>query len=451
MRDGCRGIVPLDARLEPWQVALCRDPDRLADLLEQHGSPLNLIAPAPMARNATELTHAAARAGVELSVYFARKANKALSLVDEALRLGLGVDLASARELDQALARGVPGGRMVMTAAVKPRPLLELCVRSGTTVVLDNHDELAALSAVATTHGTPARAALRLSADLGPDRPASRFGFEREDALAIAAGPPPAGVLLDGVHFHLDDYAAADRVRAIAQALPLLDALRAAGHAAAFLDIGGGIPMSYLDDGDGWERFRAAGPELMYDGHRLGPVYPYHQSPVRGAWLSEVLESASPDGGGSIAAALRGREVELRCEPGRALLDGCGMTVARVVHRKRRRGGDWLIGVEMNRTQCRSTSDDFLVDPLLLPAGDGPREPMEGFLVGAYCIEAELLTWRRLRFPRGVAVGDLVVFPNTAGYLMHILESSSHQIPLARNVVVTPEGPPTLDPIDAGG
>ena len=62
--------------------------------------------------------------------------------------------------------------------------------------------------------------------------------------------------------------------------------------------------------------------------------------------------------------------------------------------------------------------------------------PIEGYLVGAYCIERELLTWRRLRFPHGVAVGDLVVFPNTAGYLMHILESASHQIPLARNVVV---------------
>ena len=96
----------------------------------------------------------------------------------------------------------------------------------------------------------------------------------------------------------------------------------------------------------------------------------------------------------------------------------------------------------MNRTQCRSTSDDFLVDPLLLrPAarrriGADATGAIEGYLVGAYCIERELLTWRRLRFPRGVAVGDIVVFPNTAGYLMHILESASHQIPLARNLVV---------------
>ena len=106
----------------------------------------------------------------------------------------------------------------------------------------------------------------------------------------------------------------------------------------------------------------------------------------------------------------------------------------------------------MNRTQCRSTSDDFLVDPLLLRPDNGQSSentgPIEGYLVGAYCIERELLTWRRLSFPHGVEVGDVVVFPNTAGYLMHILESSSHQIRLARNLIVDGQHA-HLDQIDA--
>ncbi len=53
-----------------------------------------------------------------------------------------------------------------------------------------------------------------------------------------------------------------------------------------------------------------------------------------------------------------------------------------------------------------------------------------------------------MRFPDGVEVGDIVVFPNTAGYLMHILESASHQIPLARNLVVGATDEPFLDAID---
>ena len=83
-----------------------------------------------------------ARPGSTLRVFFARKANKALALVDEAKRLGLGVDVASERELSQVLDRGVDPADVIVTAAVKPEPLLELCVRSGATVAIDNFDEL---------------------------------------------------------------------------------------------------------------------------------------------------------------------------------------------------------------------------------------------------------------------------------------------------------------------
>ena len=62
-------------------------------------------------------------------------------------------------------------------------------------------------------------------------------------------------------------------------------------------------------------------------------------------------------------------------------------------------------------------------------------------------MERELLTWRQ-SVSGGGRVGDFVAFPNTAGYLMHILESSSHQIPLARNLIVDGERA-ELDPIDS--
>ena len=74
-----------------------------------------------------------------------------------------------------------------------------------------------------------------------------------------------------------------------------------------------------------------------------------------------------------------------------------------------------------------------------------PSAELEAFLVGAYCIEDELILRRKVRFPRGVAAGDIIAIPNTAGYFMHILESASHQIPLAKNVV-WPEA--ELDAID---
>lgn len=133
-------------------------------------------------------------------------------------------------------------------------------------------------------------------------------------------------------------------------------------------------------------------------------------------------------------------------------MDGCGVSVAQVEFRKQNADGDWLIGLAMNRTQCRTTSDDFLVDPIVISqtpaAGESmPLTPMTGYLVGAYCTECELISLRRLTFPRGISRGDLVVFPNTAGYLMHFLESRSHQFPLAKNLI---HSTGELDLIDAG-
>ena len=433
LRGRCRGLVPLSGRLEPWQRELCRDPSRLTELLDEHGSPVNLIDPSPMARNAAELADAARGAGVALRVFFARKANKALGLIDEAKRLGLGVDVASERELAQTLARGVEAADIVVTAAVKPAPLLTLCLESGATVVVDNDDEIDSLSELVAPGRGEALVALRLAPELPGDK-RTRFGFAAEQLLDADARLEAAGLGIDGLHFHLDGYDAGERLLALGQSLELIDRLTDRGRRPRFVDIGGGIPMSYLDSEQEWREFwrehrRAleGGREpLTFEGHGLGltahdgevlgkpNTYPYFQRPVRGAWLAELLESeVVVDGERSpAAAAISGRGLELRCEPGRSLLDGAGMTVARVMFTKRVGAGDLYVGLAMNRTQCRSTSDDFLVDPLLVPApGRGPAPPADGFLVGAYCIERELLTWRRLVFPEGVAAGDVVGVP----------------------------------------
>ena len=227
--------------------------------------------------------------------------------------------------------------------------------------------------------------------------------------------------------------------------------------------------MSYLNDADAWNAFWETHAQALvgnhdaitYRNHRLGRsvndgvvtgkpnCYPYHQSPTQADWLTLVLNSNA--GGSTIAAAIREKKIQLRCEPGRSILDGCGMTIARVAFRKRSATGDALIGLSMNRTQCRTGSDDYLVDPVLIPCGESSAaaEPMRGYLVGAYCTESELITLRRLSFPAGVRRGDLIAFPNTAGYLMHFLESRSHQFPLAKNLVYDASlADSRLDPID---
>ncbi|MDV2978196.1 UNVERIFIED_CONTAM: hypothetical protein Q9R71_13525 [Actinomycetes bacterium ARC8] len=249
--------------------------------------------------------------------------------------------------------------------------------------------------------------------------------------------------------------------------MALITDLRDLGYEPGFVDMGGGIPMSYLDDEDQWSGFWEALAELpdgddslTWKSDRLGAtgpeastaVYPYHQKLIRGGWLRKILEARDSTTQKTVAQMLAESGIQLRCEPGRSLLDGCGLTLAEVAFTKSRSDGAPLVGLHMNRTQCRSTSADFSFDPLLIPTASKrvERERTDGFLVGAYCIEEELILRRRFEFPRGVYKGDIVAFPNTGGYLMHIIESASHQLPLAKNLVVG-SGNWTVDGIDAAG
>lgn len=478
LRGGCHGLPPVSARIESWKVELCSDAGRLARLVEEHGSPLNLHHAGPFERNLERLRSVATARDVELEILFARKADKALVYVDAARDLGAGVDTASEAELVQALDRGCPPELLVSTAAVKTEGLVRRCIAAGVAVVIDNRDELDRVSRIADAAGTVTPVVVRVGGfRVGDATLASRFGIEVGGVVALGAtlAEDHGHLRLHGLHFHLDGYAAADRIAALARSLDLVDALRGQGHPVTSIDIGGGLPMSYVDDGEQWQTFerelrRAVAGErapITYRNNGLGlrpagdgevsgelATYPYHQSPTAADWLAQILDArVAGDTGETIAEALRRRRLTLRCEPGRSLLDGCGMTVARVEHRKRHPDGTWSLGVAMNRTQCATAKPDHALDPLLLSVDNADEErtpPIEGFLMGAYCTEAELLTWRRLRFPRGVARGDLVVFPNTAGYLMHFVESRSHQFPLARNVVVGDDGEVTVDAIDAG-
>ncbi|UFU03643.1 alanine racemase [Ruania suaedae] len=444
------GIAPLTARTEPWMDRLLADPERCVQLLEEFGSPVNLLDFRPLERHVRRLHEVAVAQGVDLGVFVARKANKAVGLIDAARAAGAGVDVASWTELDQSLRAGMPCERIIVSAAVKDRRLLATALESGAVLSIDNRDELTDLIEEAGRSGLTARVALRLSI-VAPGVAATRFGLPAQQWMHDLDSVDTRHLNIVGLHFHLHGYAVADRVAGLREAMKTVPILRAQGHPVRFVDMGGGLPVRYLADErqwrDFWYRLGSEPSRLTWRGDTLGmtdptadrpspEVYPFWQPLDAGTWLHEVLTSHL-DQHRTVAEGLAELELALHCEPGRAMLDGCGLTLARVAFRKQTSDGEPLVGLFMNRTQMRSTSRDVLLDPLWIRPDGGrpPSEPGDGFLVGAYCIEEELLLRRRLRFPAGVGRDDIAVFVNTGGYLMHILESPSHQLPLAATVV----------------
>jgi len=471
----CHGDPPLPARLEPWRTSLAADHGRCHTLLARYGSPVHLHSVDPFLRNVESLAAVGGACDLDLRVFFARKANKALAYVRAARAADIGVDVASQEELEQSLELGVPPARMVLSAAVKPDPVLRLASRTGTTVVLDHLDEVRRLRSIASAEGVRVPVAIRLHGFDSPEPGAeSRFGFHVDDLdellMVLARDAEEDGLDVRGLHFHLDGYDGPARVRALDQSMAIASTLRSAGFAIEFIDMGGGFPVSYLRNDSAWTTFldqldralllerppitwrnegfgrRLHGPQLVGE----PAVYPHYQSPTGARWLESILIAPRPsDPKSTIRDGLIRQNLRLHAEPGRALLQGCGATLVRVEHCKPLRDGLVLVGLAMNGSNCRTRKSELLVDPILIPSGDAPRGPaVSGVLAGAYCTESDTIMSRILQFPRGVARGDAVLIPDTAGYYMHFVESRSHQFPLPLNLVLDADGGTRIDDID---
>lgn len=453
------GYLPLTPHLHPWIQELLKKQELLKEEIQEKDSPINVHSLEPFEENIQSYQKVFQKYGLKHRIYFARKANKCISFAQQAFRNGQGVDTASYRELKQCLDAGIAAKVLLVTAAVKNRKLLELAVKNQVPVVIDNRDEYLLLRQVADESQMNVNLLIRVSGfTLNEKLLHSRFGFSLIGAQdLIEELHKEAGKLnYTGLHFHLNGYLVDERVAAIEQCIELIDRLQEKGIVTESLDIGGGFLVNYLESASQWATFHselklavlAQRTPLTYQNDSLGIiktetgiqgealVYPYSNANYKELFLDRVLKSHSEVFFKPIHELIKQRNLELRIEPGRSLVDQAGVTVASVIFRKWDTEGELLIGLEMNRSQLRSSSSDFLVDPIHLSqkSSKDQSKPFFGFLVGAYCLEQELILKRKVKFDQFPEVGDLVVFPNTAGYMMHFFESEAHQFNLAQNV-----------------
>ena len=428
---------PLPALERPWAPRLRAGP-RLWEITRAlGGGPFHVVHPATFAQNLDALTGALAAERVAGTVYYGKKANKAAVWLRECTRPGVGVDVASVPELVHALGNGVRGDAIGVTGAAKSDGLLWLALRHRSLIAVDAADELERLAVLAAETGETAEVLLRVRP---PQAPASRFGFA-PDELGAAMRHCGDDIALRGFSFHLDGYAVTPRAELAGELIPLIQNARALGHPASKISIGGGIAVSYVD-ADDWARFEAGRtPEWFHDGRNPPRTYPNHQSPTGADMVTAILRHDV--GGESLAQRLRAAGIELLLEPGRALVDGAGLSVFPVLGSKA--SGDHLVttvaGLSMSVSEQWKGSE-FLPDPILVrPGGFAPDdEPARTAVGGSSCMEYDVLTWRTVELPARPRFGDLLVYPNSAGYQMDKNESSFHQLPLPPKVVVTDDG-----------
>ncbi|MEV6277950.1 hypothetical protein [Nocardia sp. NPDC051832] len=426
--------LPLPAHRDVWEQRVLDDQHLLEDIAFAVGGPFHVMYPQRIARNIHGFREVFVDAGVDGAIYYGKKANKAGCVARVCAENGTGVDVSSAGELGAALAQGVRGSELMVTGPAKSDDLLWLAVRHGALIALDALDELERLGRIASA-AAPARVLLRVL----PSGSDSRFGLSGTEigaAMSVIGAAGPVGlepIQLEGFSFHLTGYDAVARAEHAEELIEHCLAARELGHPVTTISIGGGFGVDYVPE-QAWNEFSdSVNRDWFHAGKNFDSFYPYHFPAPGPAMLSAILEH------NGLGERLRDNDIRLAIEPGRALLDGAGSTVFRVQGGKPRQADGQpyqLLTVDGSSLSLSEQwfDSEFLPDPVLWPRRSG--EPTPAAVGAATCLESDMLSWRRIPLPRRAEVGDLLVYPNTAGYQMDSNESAFHDLPIPPKVVL---------------
>lgn len=260
---------------------------------------------------------AALPAGIHL--HYAVKANPLPELLAFMVPRVDGLDVASAGELQRALAAGMAPQAISFAGPGKRARELDAAVAAGVLVNVESFREVPLLAEASARKGQPAQVAVRVNPDFelrgagmrmgGGAKP---FGVDTEQVPALLRAIADAGLQFEG--FHL--YAGSQMLKADV----LAQATRATGELLLRLSADAPSPVRHLNLGGGWG--------IPYFSHEQA----LDVAPVCAA-LQEIQERA--------AVALPG--VQLQIELGRYLVGEAGVYVAQVLDRKVSRGQVFLV------------------------------------------------------------------------------------------------------------
>ncbi|MBM3204850.1 pyridoxal-dependent decarboxylase [Candidatus Uhrbacteria bacterium] len=442
-------------------VGFLKNQDRLFELIRYHGSPLNLLFPNLMSENIARFQTVLERNMDRSQIYYAHKPNKSVELLQTGQTAGIGVDVASFKELNNALQTGISPKNIEATG-----PKNDLFIKQGVEAEIvfniDSLTELALVIQESKNQSKKTRVYLRLNGFSAQHTNVrwseSRFGILIKDLPVILQQliNQKDFIQLIGFSFHINAGGKKERLIAIENSIECTLAARKLGLNPQFINIGGGFHISYLAHQEEWHDYISALKRSVL-GHveRLswndsglgyknrsgalegGPNFGefYHEL-VKERELEDLLNEKLPTYNLSVKTILNEMLIGLAIEPGRALLDQVGVTVAEVLDVKETSSGDQVVIVDMNRSNINAIDMELMFDPLLVSQEQDHDKPFFAFIAGNLCLHSDLIYRHKTFFPHQPHRGDLLVFVNTGAYNMNFAESATLGQPVAKTVIV---------------
>lgn len=193
-------------------------------------------------------------------IAFAMKSNSNLAILSLMAKEGSGVDIVSGGELFRALRSGVPASKIVFAGVGKTADEIREALKADILMFnIESSAELQAIQAVAASVGKKARVALRINPDVDPKThpyistgmKKSKFGIAADRALEeykLAASLSHIEVV--GVHAHIGSQLTevTPFVDSLKKVVGLIGTLKAQGINIQYLNIGGGLGITYSEE-----------------------------------------------------------------------------------------------------------------------------------------------------------------------------------------------------------
>lgn len=344
-----------------------------------------------------------ALADVPHRIHYTLKANSNAGLLRLLKELGAGVDVVSGGELFRALRLGFTGDDIVFGGVGKTDKELREAVQAGVKLVnAESEAEVRALDRIAREEGLTARVGLRVNPEVTVDSShryiktgerGAKFGIPFDEVLDVArvAASLP-NVALHGLDMHIGSqlFRIDPYVDGVERLTGLLDAIRAEGiDTLRYLDIGGGLGVSYSDE----------------------------VSPDLGRFAKALVKRVVPTG------------LTLLMEPGRFIVGNAGVLLTRVLYRKHSGGRDFLItDAGMTELIRPSHYDAYHRIESVRPNG----QSMTADVVGPICESGDFLALGR-------EMDD-----STAGDLLAVHDVGAYGYVMASNYNTRPRGAEVL-------
>jgi diaminopimelate decarboxylase len=331
----------------------------LAALAEKYGTPLYVYSHATLVRHIR--AYEKAYGGFPHIVCFAVKANSNAALLRLLAREGAGADIVSGGELFRALRAGVPASKIVYAGVGKTEAEIRYAIGSGILMFnVESAEELGEIDRVAGIMRKKARIALRVNPDIDPGTHPyistglrkHKFGIPMGEALEhyrLASGL--RNVEVAGIHKHIGSQITrvAPFVEALRSVLLLADEVRRHEVDIRYLNIGGGLGISYSDE-----------------------------DPPEPADLAR-----------SLLPLLKGRGLTLLMEPGRSISGNAGVLVTKTLYLKKGPEKEFVIvDAGMNDLMRPSLYDAYHE---ILPVAKKRRKSILADVVGPICESGDFL------------------------------------------------------------